>query len=64
MEPVEFKLVVLGDKDVGKTSLVIRYIEGYFQNQTTATVGAFYLTKKYTSKEGKYNYHFGSISFS
>ena len=52
MEPVEFKLVVLGDKDVGKTSLVIRYTQGFFENKTTSTVGAFYLTKKYTSKEG------------
>ena len=53
MEPIEFKLVVLGDKAVGKTSLVIRYIEGYFQAQTISTVGAFYLSKKFTSKEGK-----------
>ena len=27
---MEFKVVVLGDKGVGKTSLVLRFIEGYF----------------------------------
>jgi small GTP-binding protein len=48
--PEEFKVVVLGDKGVGKTSLVMRYIEGYFSENQQSTVGAFFLTKKVTVK--------------
>ena len=44
--PVEFKVVVLGDKGVGKTCLVLRFIEGYFAPRQQSTIGAFFLTKK------------------
>lgn len=46
--PEEFKVVVLGDKGVGKTSLVLRYMEGYFSDKQQSTVGAFFLTKNVT----------------
>ena len=42
----EFKVVVLGDKGVGKTCLVLRFIEGYFAPKQQSTIGAFFLTKK------------------
>lgn len=50
--PVEFKVVVLGDKGVGKTCLVLRFIEGYFAANQPSTIGAFFLTKKFTTSDG------------
>lgn len=50
--PVEFKVVVLGDKGVGKTCLVLRFIEGYFTPSQPSTIGAFFLTKKFTTAAG------------
>lgn len=43
---LEAKLVVLGDTGVGKTCIVLRYIQGTFSPDTTSTIGAFFLTKK------------------
>jgi len=48
----EFKVVVLGDKGVGKTCLVLRFIEGYFAPKQQSTIGAFFLTKKVTLPDG------------
>jgi GTPase SAR1 family protein len=45
-------VVVLGDKGVGKTCLVLRFIEGYFAPSQPSTIGAFFLTKKFTTPEG------------
>jgi small GTP-binding protein len=50
--PFEFKAVVLGDKGVGKTSLVLRFIEGYFAPKQQSTIGAFFLTKRLAMKDG------------
>ena len=49
---MEFKVVVLGDKGVGKTSLVLRHIEGHFSSKQQSTIGAFFLTKKVTFEDG------------
>jgi Ras-related protein Rab-21 len=49
---MEYKVVVLGDKGVGKTCLVLRFIEGYFMAKQQSTVGAFFLTKKVTLPDG------------
>jgi small GTP-binding protein len=49
---MEFKVVVLGDKGVGKTSLVLRFIEGYFIAKQQSTIGAFFLTKMITATNG------------
>lgn len=48
----EFKVVVLGDKSVGKTCLVLRFIEGYFAPKQQSTIGAFFLTKKFSLSDG------------
>lgn len=43
---LEFKVVVLGDKGTGKTSLVTRFIDGHFSPIQNSTIGAFFLTKR------------------
>lgn len=43
---LEFKVVVLGDQGVGKSALVLRFIQGHFNAQGKSTVGAHFLTKK------------------
>ena len=39
------KVVLLGDSSVGKSSLVIRFVEGSFTEQMSSTVGAAYLSE-------------------
>ena len=46
------KLVVVGDTDVGKTSLVLRYANGTFDEGSTPTIGAACVEKK-VSFDGK-----------
>ncbi|KAL3701955.1 hypothetical protein R1sor_019977 [Riccia sorocarpa] len=41
-----FKLVLLGDGRVGKTSMVLRYVNNVFSEKQTATIQASYLTKR------------------
>nr|CAB3465594.1 unnamed protein product [Digitaria exilis] len=43
---ISFKLVLLGDGRVGKTSLVLRYVNNIFSDKQEATVQASYLTKR------------------
>lgn len=45
MDAKPFKIVLLGDAAVGKSSLVIRFVEGQFTEYQQSTVGAAYLTK-------------------
>jgi len=45
----EFKLVMLGESFTGKTSLVLRFAEGYYRESSrNPTVGAFFITKRLT----------------
>ena len=45
-------MVVLGDSHIGKTSLVTRFAEGYYrENSRPATVGAFFVTKRILSSD-------------
>ncbi|KFM77187.1 Ras-related protein Rab-13, partial [Stegodyphus mimosarum] len=39
MAAEEFKVILVGESGVGKTSFVIRYAEGKFQNVYESTVG-------------------------
>lgn len=49
----EFKVVMLGDTNVGKTSLVLRFAEGYYREEgRSATVGAFFITKRLQTTNG------------
>lgn len=46
MKTVEGKLVVLGSQGVGKTSMIIRYVEKAFNHHPKQTVGASFFTCK------------------
>lgn len=49
----ELKVVMLGDTNVGKTSLVLRFAEGYYRDEgRSATVGAFFITKRIQTSSG------------
>ena len=43
-----FKVVLLGEGCVGKTSLVLRYVHNQFVDKHVTTVQASFLTKKLT----------------
>lgn len=36
---LSFKLIILGDSGVGKTSLVIKYVKDTFSKNSSATIG-------------------------
>lgn len=40
--------MLLGDTNSGKTSLVLRFVEGTYKDNRNATIGAFFLTKRLT----------------
>lgn len=49
----EFKVAMLGDSNAGKTSLVLRFAEGYYRDAPrAATVGAFFITKRIQTSGG------------
>jgi small GTP-binding protein len=45
---LDAQVVMLGDTNTGKTSLVLRFVEGYYKENRAATIGAFFLTKRLT----------------
>jgi len=42
---IEAKIVFLGDTGVGKTSIVVRYVEQRFSSSVSPTIGASFLSK-------------------
>lgn len=48
-----YKIVLLGDSSVGKTSLVHRFINNRFDTNIPNTIGAAFITKEYTSTNNK-----------
>ena len=42
---LEFKIVLLGDLSVGKSSIANRYIKGNFSNKYIATIGGSFYAK-------------------
>lgn len=50
---IDFKAVILGDTNVGKTSLVLRLTEGYYREKSRSpTVAASFLTKRIQTSSG------------
>mmetsp|Transcript_21990 Transcript_21990/g.55202 ORF Transcript_21990/g.55202 Transcript_21990/m.55202 type:complete len:241 (-) Transcript_21990:409-1131(-) len=47
------KIVLLGDSGVGKTSIALRYSEGFFSNHINPTIGASFLTKRIVVEDVK-----------
>ncbi|KAI7882125.1 ras-like GTP-binding protein RYL2 [Mucor mucedo] len=50
---LEAKVVILGSQGVGKTSIVVRYINKTFSPNSTSTIGASFMTKKLTVDDCK-----------
>lgn len=50
MDPPSYKIVVLGDSSVGKTSLVHRFTTNEFDQNLANTIGAAFITKDYLSE--------------
>lgn len=51
LQTADLKVIILGDSNVGKTSLLIRYLEKRFEEHPKATLGAAFTLKM----RGKYN---------
>ncbi len=48
-----FKIMMLGDASVGKTSLTMRYISGYFMEDLKLTIGVDFYSKATSFKDTK-----------
>jgi len=46
MKRLFFKVILLGDSGVGKTALIVRYVNQNFSSQYKATIGADFFTKE------------------
>ena len=51
MATLQYKLVLLGASAVGKSSLVLRFVKGQFQEFQESTIGAAFLTQQVTIQE-------------
>ena len=50
MSEITFKILVLGDSNVGKTSLLLSYVDNFFPESHIATIGVEYKLKSITVK--------------
>lgn len=53
----DVKLCMLGEMNVGKTSLVTRLVEDHFEHTYTATLGAAFLTKTVVYQDQAFRYN-------
>ena len=59
MKKNEFKIVIIGPGGVGKTNMLLRYVDNIFSESHIATIGVEYKTKTIT--RGKYKVKFEYI---
>eukprot|EP00736_Rhodelphis_marinus_P006180 Rmarinus@m.423 len=52
MDRKNFKIVLLGEGRVGKTSMVLRYVNGVFSDKQQSTIQASYLSKRVALSDG------------
>ena len=45
-QEINLKILILGDSSVGKTTLLLKYVDGYYSTVYVATIGVEYKTKK------------------
>ena len=50
-EDVILKILIIGDTEVGKTSLLLQYTEGYFPEDFISTIGVEFKMKKLKIKD-------------
>lgn len=46
MVDYKFKISLLGEADVGKTSLILRYVKNFFKEDLKSTIGTNFMTKE------------------
>ena len=52
---LKFKILIIGDSAVGKTSMLLKYVENHFPETHIATIGVEYKTKTITTDKYKIN---------
>ena len=52
LQELKFKILILGDSGVGKTSMLLKYVDNFFPQTHIATIGVEFKTKIIT--KGKY----------
>ena len=52
-ETICLKILILGDSGIGKTSLLLQYVDGYFPTLYISTIGVEFKTKIITLNEMK-----------
>ena len=50
MADIIFKILLVGDASVGKTSLMLKFVDNHFENSYSSTIGLDYQTKIYNYK--------------
>lgn len=50
---ISYKIVLLGDSGVGKSSIGLRYTRGEYSDFQESTIGASFLTKTFENNDGK-----------
>ena len=53
LQEIKLKILIIGDSNVGKTSMLLNYTDNYFPESHLATIGVEYKVKKITTT--KYN---------
>ena len=53
----EFNLLLLGETNVGKTSIFERFINGTFTENKSASIGIDFETKAFKNKQKNYKIH-------